>query len=149
MEERLIRRGLTTEVDGRQAVKYHFLTIDHPSFENITREKAYSKLTEEYATGEPIFRPSSKGPNHLNASFKIDDTPLPIIMDQLIAQDPSMKDKKNPLGLSEKLMIDQEEFEDLDEIIARYISPLMGNVEDLKRHKYYWIWVGLDFLRFL
>ena len=66
-------------------------------------------------------------------------------MDQLIAQDPSMKDKKNPLGLSEKLMIDQEEFEDLDEIIARYISPLMGNVEDLKRHKYYWVWVGLDF----
>ena len=118
-------------------MQYYTRNIDHDNFMNIPIKEAYDKLLADYASGEPIFRPSSKGINHLNASFKIDDAPVPIIIDEVIAEDPKGKDPKMTAALSSKLFIDNEEFEDLDEIIARYISALLGNVEDLKRYKYY------------
>lgn len=136
-KERLARKGITEDEEQTNRAKYYIRNIDHPNFMNIPREQAYTKLLEEFATGEPIFRPSSKGINYINASFKIDDSPLPIIIDQIITEDPAGKDSRHITSLSTKLLIDNEEFEDLDEVIARYISALIGNIEDLKRYKYY------------
>ena len=143
-KEKMSRHGIVDEETNTRQVKYYTRNIDHANFLNIPRDEAYKKLLEEYAEGEPIFRPSSKGPNYLNASFKIDQSPIPIIIDQVITEDPSKKDPKKPTTLSKKLLIDNEEFEDLDEIIARYISALIGNIEDLKRYKYYFVPEGQE-----
>ena len=37
------------------------------------------------------------------------------------------EDKDNQFSLGKKLRIDDEEFEDLDEVIARYVDPMVSN----------------------
>lgn len=43
----------------------------------------------------------------------------------------------NAFSLGQSLWIDKEEFEDLDEIIARYINPMAACARDLLAYKYY------------
>ena len=47
------------------------------------------------------------------------------------------KNKTNAFSLGQSLWIDKEEFEDLDEIIARYINPMAAYARDLLTYKYY------------
>lgn len=47
------------------------------------------------------------------------------------------KNKKNAFSLGQTLLIDKEEFEDLEEIISRYIYPMAACARDLLNYKYY------------
>ena len=47
------------------------------------------------------------------------------------------KKKINAFSLGQSLWIKDEEFEDLDEIIARHITPMGSNARDLLNFKYY------------
>ena len=47
------------------------------------------------------------------------------------------KKKLNAFTLGSSLMIGNEEFEDLDEIIARHITPMASHARDLINFKYY------------
>lgn len=47
------------------------------------------------------------------------------------------KNKMNAFSLGQSLWIDKEEFEDLDEIIARYINPMAACARELLTYKYY------------
>lgn len=103
--------------------------IIHPSFHNITFKQAESMM-EGAEVGEVIIRPSSKGADHLTATWKIDDG-----IYQHIDVKEEGKDKDFNLGKS--LLINDEEYEDLDEIIARHIQPMAAFVRDVQQHKYY------------
>ncbi len=48
------------------------------------------------------------------------------------------KNKKNAFSLGQSLWIDKEEFEDLEEIISRYIYPMAACARDLLNYKYYY-----------
>jgi transcription elongation factor SPT6 len=47
------------------------------------------------------------------------------------------KNKINAFSLGQSLWIGNEEFEDLDEIIARHINPMASHARDLLNFRYY------------
>jgi len=67
--------------------------------------------------GDVIFRPSSKGEDHLTVTWKVTDGIYQHI-------DVKEKGKINAFSLGSSLWIGGEEYEDLDEIMARFINPV-------------------------
>jgi len=103
--------------------------IAHPSFHNIDFKRA-EQLMMNMDNGEAIIRPSSKGSNHLTVTWKV--------FKGICAHIDVLEEKKeNSFSLGKLLWIGQEEFEDLDEIIARFIQPMASNANDLITHKYF------------
>ena len=47
------------------------------------------------------------------------------------------EDKPNPFTLGRRLIIGSEHFEDLDEILARYVQPMANFARDIIQHKNY------------
>lgn len=87
-------------------------------------------MLERLDQGEVVVRPSSKGADHLTASWKVTNDVYQHI-------DIREEGKENVFSLGQSLWIGNEEFEDLDEIIARYITPMAAYVRDLLNYKYY------------
>ncbi|KAK2165050.1 hypothetical protein LSH36_55g00002 [Paralvinella palmiformis] len=103
--------------------------IAHPSFHNIDY-KSTIKLMTNMEPGEVVIRPSSKGTDHLTATWKVTDSILQHI-------DIREEGKGNAFSLGKSLWIQNEEFEDLDEIIARHIQPMAAFVRDILSYKYH------------
>lgn len=109
--------------------------IAHPSFMNINYTECEQLLTKK-DMGDAIVRPSSKATDHLTITWKLADGVLHNI-------DVVEKSKTNQFSLGKRLLIvdprtqETEEFEDLDEILARYIKPMASHVSDIISHKYY------------
>lgn len=80
--------------------------------------------------GEVIIRPSSKGADHLTITWKVTDKIYQHI-------DVKEEGKANDFSLGSSLWINGEEFEDLDEIIARHVTPMAAHARDLLYFKYY------------
>ncbi|CAL1273727.1 unnamed protein product [Larinioides sclopetarius] len=102
--------------------------IVHPSFKNVSFKEA-EKLLETMDQGDVIIRPSSKGTNHLTVTWKVTDGINHHI-------DVKEENKENDFSLGHSLLIGDESFEDLDEIIARYIQPMAGYARDLLNFRY-------------
>lgn len=102
--------------------------IVHPAFQNIDY-KACEKKLQDMEQGQAIIRPSSAGQDYLTISWKITDG---------IHQHINIKEegKDNAFSLGHQLFIDNESYEDLDEIIARYIQPLASYAREILNHKY-------------
>ncbi|XP_055642141.1 transcription elongation factor SPT6 isoform X2 [Toxorhynchites rutilus septentrionalis] len=113
----------------QQRQQYIKRVIVHPSFHNISYAEAL-KIMEQLDQGEVIVRPSSKGSDHLTATWKVTKDIYQHI-------DVREEGKENVFSLGQSLWIGNEEFEDLDEIIARYINPMASYVRDLLNYKYY------------
>ena len=79
--------------------------------------KEAEKLMETMEQGDVIFRPSSKGEDHLTVTWKVSDGIYQHI-------DVKEKGKINAFSLGSSLWIGGEEYEDLDEIMARFINPV-------------------------
>ncbi|XP_055550196.1 transcription elongation factor SPT6 [Wyeomyia smithii] len=118
--------SVQTNLNRQQYIKR---VIVHPSFHNISYAEALKKL-DQLDQGEVIVRPSSKGSDHLTASWKVTNEIYQHI-------DIREEGKENIFSLGQSLWIGNEEFEDLDEIIARYINPMASYVRDLLNYKYY------------
>lgn len=103
--------------------------IVHPAFHN----KSYAEAIKIMATmdqGEVIIRPSSKGSDHLTVTWKVCDEIYQHI-------DVREEGKENAFSLGSSLWIGNDEFEDLDEIIARHVTPMAAYARDLLGYKYY------------
>lgn len=102
--------------------------IVHPAFENIDY-KACEKKLADMEQGHAIIRPSSAGQNYLTVSWKVTDN---------INQHISIKEegKDNAFSLGHQLFIENESYEDLDEIIARYIQPMASFAREILKYKY-------------
>lgn len=103
--------------------------IVHPCFHNVSFGEAV-KLLNNSDQGDAIIRPSSKGADHLTVTWKVADNVYQHI-------DVHEKGKVNAFSLGRSLWIGTEEFEDLDEIIARHITPMASNARELLRFRYY------------
>ncbi|VDI00276.1 transcription elongation factor SPT6 [Mytilus galloprovincialis] len=103
--------------------------IAHPSFHNIGYKEC-EKILANMDQGEAIIRPSSKGADHLTVSWKIADDIIQHI-------DIKEEGKENAFSLGSSLWIGGEEFEDLDEILARFIQPMAAYARDILNFKYY------------
>uniref|UniRef100_A0A146LTI5 Transcription elongation factor SPT6 n=1 Tax=Lygus hesperus TaxID=30085 RepID=A0A146LTI5_LYGHE len=114
---------------NKQKLMYTKRVIVHPSFHNISFMEA-EKLMANMEQGEVIVRPSSKGADHLTVTWKVADNIYQHI-------DVREEGKENAFSLGTSLWIGGEEFEDLDEIIARHINPMASSVRDIFNFKYY------------
>ncbi|NWU29488.1 SPT6H factor, partial [Dyaphorophyia castanea] len=113
----------------QQRTTYIKRVIAHPSFHNISFKQA-EKMMETMDQGDVIIRPSSKGENHLTVTWKVNDGIYQHV-------DVREEGKENAFSLGSMLWINTEEFEDLDEIVARYVQPMASFARDLLNHKYY------------
>uniref|UniRef100_A0A3Q2XSH6 S1 motif domain-containing protein n=1 Tax=Hippocampus comes TaxID=109280 RepID=A0A3Q2XSH6_HIPCM len=113
----------------RQRTPYIKRVIAHPNFHNISFNQA-EKMMETLDQGDLIIRPSSKGENHLTVTWKVADGIYQHV-------DVREEGKENAFSLGHTLWINNEEFEDLDEITARFIQPMASFARDLLSHKYF------------
>ncbi|XP_067102313.1 transcription elongation factor SPT6-like [Osmerus mordax] len=113
----------------QQRTTYIKRVIAHPSFHNINFKQA-EKMMESMDQGDVIIRPSSKGENHLTVTWKVADCIYQHI-------DVREEGKENAFSLGHTLWINNEEFEDLDEITARFVQPMAAFARDLLGHKYF------------
>lgn len=103
--------------------------IQHPAFKNIGYGECVRILRgADVDIGEVIIRPSSQGNDHLTVTWKVYDTVLQHI-------DVLEEKKPNVFSLGKRLIIQGEDFEDLDEILARYVAPMATCVREIVGHK--------------
>ena len=103
--------------------------IAHPQFKNMGYQQAVGYLSE-MQIGEAVIRPSSKGNDHLTVTWKIDEN--------LYQHIDVLEEKKlNAFSVGKKLIIEGEEFEDLDEILACYVNPMANYVREIRSYKYF------------
>ncbi|XP_071442779.1 transcription elongation factor SPT6 isoform X2 [Hetaerina americana] len=113
----------------KQRLTYIKRVIVHPSFHNISYKEAEA-IMEQMDQGEVIVRPSSKGADHLTVTWKVSDGIYQHV-------DVREEGKENAFSLGQSLWIGNEEFEDLDEIIARYVNPMAAHARDVLSFRYY------------
>merc|ERR1719410_455411 len=128
LEDKMLRKDKDKKA-ANQAQQYTKRVITHQSFLNIGFKEAEAKMAD-MDQGDVIIRPSSKGQDHLTVTWKVTDG-----IHQHI--DVLEKNKVNAFSLGQSLWIGNEEFEDLDEIIARHITPMASHARDLLNFKYY------------
>ena len=100
--------------------------IVHPLFKNITFMQAEEEL-QNATSGEVIFRPSSKGTNHLTLTYKFHDVVAHVDINE--------EDKPNALALGRTLKINEEVYEDLNEIVARFIEPIIMYSDEMRKFR--------------
>ncbi|UYV64588.1 SUPT6H [Cordylochernes scorpioides] len=103
--------------------------IVHPSFHNINFKESEEMLSK-MDQGDLVIRPSSKAVDHLTLTWKVCDK-----IHQHVDIREEGKEKAYSLGRS--LWIKDEEFEDLDEIIARHIQPMAAYAREVINFKYF------------
>ncbi|CAL9209230.1 transcription elongation factor SPT6 homolog [Musa acuminata AAA Group] len=112
----------------KERAKKHFKPrmIVHPRFQNLTADETMEYLSDK-EPGESIIRPSSKGPSFLTLTLKVFDG---VYAHKEIVE--GGKDHKNItslLRLGKTLTIDKDTFEDLDEVMDRYVDPLVAHLK--------------------
>ncbi|KAK3138392.1 hypothetical protein QOZ80_5AG0368330 [Eleusine coracana subsp. coracana] len=118
----------------KELAKKHFKPrmIVHPHFQNLTAEEAMQFLSDK-EPGEKVIRPSSRGPSFLTLTLKIFDGVY--AHKEITEGGKDHKDITSLLRLGKTLTIDNETFEDLDEVIDRYVDPLVGNLKSMLSYR--------------
>eukprot|EP00808_Paulinella_micropora_P017313 g61636.t1 len=102
--------------------------IQHPMFQNMTGEEAenWLKLRKR---GEVVIRPSNKGYDYVTITYKVYHEPSVVYHTEV-----KELEKPNKMALGAVLQIGEEKFEDLDEVLARYIEPVADYYYKLLSH---------------
>eukprot|EP01022_Parablepharisma_sp_SALTPOND_P008951 TRINITY_DN1373_c0_g1_i2.p1 TRINITY_DN1373_c0_g1~~TRINITY_DN1373_c0_g1_i2.p1 ORF type:complete len:1804 (-),score=237.19 TRINITY_DN1373_c0_g1_i2:8682-14093(-) len=115
------------EEEKKRAAKYVPRRIMHKKFKNLSLLKATDYLSNK-DVGEFVFRPSSKGEDHMTLTFKFYKNTYSHV---------DIREEDKPLGapIGRKLFIGNEVYESLDEIIARYITPVVEYAKETASHR--------------
>ncbi|XP_010922250.1 transcription elongation factor SPT6-like [Elaeis guineensis] len=118
----------------KELAKKHFKPrmIVHPRFQNLTADEAMEYLSDKEA-GESIIRPSSKGPSFLTLTLKIFDGVY--AHKDIVEGGKDHKDITSLLRLGKTLTIDKDTFEDLDEVMDRYVDPLVNHLKNMLAYR--------------
>lgn len=112
---------------SQKMIRYIPRKINHPKFKNISIAVAMGLLSDR-SVGEYVIRPSSKGTDHLNITWKFYDK---VIVHLDVREGP-----KNPVTLmANKFYIGKEQFESLDEIIEKYINRCNQYMKAISSHQ--------------
>uniref|UniRef100_A0A915AX80 Suppressor of Ty 6 homolog n=5 Tax=Parascaris univalens TaxID=6257 RepID=A0A915AX80_PARUN len=119
------------KIKEQKKVQTNFVkrVISHPSFHNVTYRDA-ERMLQKFEQGEAIIRPSSKSVSHLTVTWKVAEGIYQHI-------DVKEEGKQHQFSLGKTLLIGSDEFEDLDEILARHIQPMAAFARDVLSHKYF------------
>ncbi|KAL6525584.1 Transcription elongation factor spt6 [Orobanche hederae] len=119
---------------NRELARKHFKPrmIVHPSFKNITADEAVEFLSDKHP-GESVIRPSSRGPSFLTLTLKVYDG---VYAHKDIAEGgKEHKDVTSLLRIGKTLKIGEDTFEDLDEVMDRYVDPLVAHLKEMLSYR--------------
>jgi transcription elongation factor SPT6 len=113
----------------REPTNFIKRVVTHSAFHNITFKEA-EKMLKKMEQGESIIRPSSSAPDHLVVTWKVTDD----IYQHITVRE---ENKVHHFNIGKTLYIKDDSFEDLDEILARYIQPLAGYAREILNYRYF------------
>ncbi|PPR92538.1 hypothetical protein GOBAR_AA28127 [Gossypium barbadense] len=118
----------------REMAKKHFKPrmIVHPRFQNITADEAIEYLSDK-DPGESIIRPSSRGPSFLTLTLKVDNGVY--AHKDIVEGGKEHKDITSLLRIGKTLKIGEDTFEDLDEVMDRYVDPLVSHLKAMLSYR--------------
>ncbi|KAG9156361.1 hypothetical protein Leryth_009224 [Lithospermum erythrorhizon] len=118
----------------KELAKRHFKPrmIVHPRFQNITADEAMEFLSDK-DPGECVIRPSSRGPSFLTLTLKIYDEVY--AHKDIVEGGKEHKDITSMLRIGKTLKIGEDTFEDLDEVIDRYVDPLVTHLKTMLSYR--------------
>ncbi|XP_017643216.1 transcription elongation factor SPT6 homolog isoform X1 [Gossypium arboreum] len=118
----------------REMAKKPFMLrmIVHPCFQNITANEAIESLSDK-DPGENIIRPSSRGPSFLTLTLKLCDGVY--AHKDIVEGGKEHKDITNLLCIGKTLKIGEDTFEDLDEVMDRYVDPLVSHLKAMLSYR--------------
>lgn len=103
--------------------------IVHPRFKNIDSKTAEEELKPDTVpVGYTLFRPSSRGYSHLSITWKF-------YTDVFVHIEIEEQDKPNNWSLGKKLKIADDVYDDLDDVMANFIDPLVNLTESIVTHR--------------
>ncbi|CAK9143041.1 unnamed protein product [Ilex paraguariensis] len=106
--------------------------IVHPRFQNMTSDEAINFLSDKDA-GASFFHPSSRGPCYLTLTMRIYDG---VYAHKDITEcGKDHTDVTSLLRIGKILKIGDETFEDLDEVMDRYVDPLVSNLKAMLNYR--------------
>nr|GMC79287.1 transcription elongation factor SPT6 homolog [Ipomoea batatas] len=132
------RSSLPTEQEKarkeKELAKKHFKPrmIVHPRFKNITADEAMEFLSDK-EPGESIVRPSSRGPSYLTLTLKVYDGVY--AHKDIVEGGKEHKDITSLLRIGKTLKIGDDTFEDLDEVMDRYVDPLVAHLKAMLNYR--------------
>ncbi|KAM5550549.1 transcription elongation factor SPT6 [Rosa sericea] len=132
------KRSLQTEQEKarkeKELAKKHFKPrmIVHPRFQNITADEAMKFLSDK-DPGESIIRPSSRGPSYLTLTLKVYDGVY--AHKDVVEGGKEHKDITSLLRIGKTLKIGEDTFEDLDEVMDRYVDPLVSHLKAMLNYR--------------
>ena len=106
--------------------------IDHPLFQNVSFQGAQKFLLDK-EIGEVVLRPSSKGVSQLSMTLKFSDESY-VHYDIREGAKAGVGHTAN-LALGSPLTLEGEEYEDLDEVYARHIEPMVKHIRAAHAHR--------------
>ncbi|MBA0867759.1 hypothetical protein Goshw_003738 [Gossypium schwendimanii] len=118
----------------REMAKKHFKPrmIVHPRFQNITADEAIEYLSDK-DPGESIIRPSSRGPSFLTLTLKVYNGVY--AHKDIVEGGKEHKDITSLLRIGKTLKIGEDTFEDLDEVMDRYVDPLVSHLKAMLSYR--------------
>uniref|UniRef100_K3WKI6 Transcription elongation factor spt6 n=1 Tax=Globisporangium ultimum (strain ATCC 200006 / CBS 805.95 / DAOM BR144) TaxID=431595 RepID=K3WKI6_GLOUD len=123
------KSGVTDGRSGLAPPKRKKRQIAHPLFRNINCQSAMQYLREQ-PIGDVVIRPSTLGSDHLTLTWKM--------LDGVYRHfDIEEKNKPSEARIGQQLVIKEETYENIDEMIARFIDPMNELVDEVTRYKYY------------
>ncbi|KAJ8759840.1 hypothetical protein K2173_009941 [Erythroxylum novogranatense] len=118
----------------KELARKHFKPrmIVHPRFQNITADEAMEFLSDK-EPGESIIRPSSRGPSYLTLTLKVYDGVY--AHKDIVEGGKEHKDITSLLRIGKTLKIGEDTFEDLDEVMDRYVDPLVSHLKAMLNYR--------------
>ncbi|GAB2295631.1 Transcription elongation factor spt6 [Dionaea muscipula] len=119
---------------NRELAKRHLKQrmIVHPRFHNVTADEAMEFLSDK-SHGESVIRPSSRGPSFLTLTIKVYDGVY--AHKDIVEEGKDKKDVAGLLRIGKILKIGEDTFEDLDEVIDRYVDPLVAHLKSMLEYR--------------
>ncbi|KZT42027.1 transcription elongation factor Spt6 [Sistotremastrum suecicum HHB10207 ss-3] len=122
-KELLLRKKRNENNQTRRVIK-------HPNFHNFNSSQAEQYLSKQQR-GDVVVRPSSKGPDHLAVTWKVDDG----LYQHIDVVEPNADLTQQTVGRQLIIEGGKYEFADLDELIVNHIQAMARRVEDLMSHE--------------
>ncbi|KAM3738631.1 hypothetical protein ACB098_09G144400 [Castanea mollissima] len=117
-----------------ELAKKHFKPrmIVHPHFQNITLDEAKEFLSDK-DPGQSIISPSCHGPSHLILTLKVYDGVY--AHKDIVEGGKEHKGITSILRIGKSLKIGEDTFEDLDEVMDRYVDPLVSHLKGMLSYR--------------
>ncbi|XP_047942962.1 transcription elongation factor SPT6 homolog [Salvia hispanica] len=118
----------------KELAKKHFLprVIIYPRFQNITSDAAIEFLSDK-DPGECVICPSSGGPSFLTLTLKVYDGVY--ANKDIVEGGKEHKDILSLVRIGKTLKIGEDTFEDLDEVMDRYVDPLVAHLKSMLNYR--------------